>query len=82
MVLGRRDQRLIRVDCFFRDHNLVVEVLGYRWHRTRAQLENDADRANRLILAGERLLQFPYSAIAGAPEQVIVDLRTGLAMAG
>jgi hypothetical protein len=81
VVLSRRDQRLIRVDCFFRAQRLVVELLGYRWHRTRAQMASDAERANRLTLDGHRLLQFPYSVIAGSPERVVLDLSKGLAAA-
>ena len=78
VVLSRSGQRLIRVDCFFAEAALVVEVLGYRWHRTELQMSRDAERANRLMLDGQRMLQFTYSTIAEHPERVMVDLSEAL----
>jgi very-short-patch-repair endonuclease len=63
---------------FFADAGLVVEVLGYRWHRTELQMSRDAERANRLMLDGQRMLQFTHSTIAGHPERVMVDLYEAL----
>jgi hypothetical protein len=56
----------------FADAGLVVEVLGYRWHRTELQMSRDAERANRWML------QFTHSTIAGHPERVMVDLYEAL----
>ncbi len=78
VVLSRSGQRLIRVDCFFAEAALVVEVLGYRWHRTELQMSRDAERANRLMLDGQRMLQFTYSTIAEHPVRVMVDLSEAL----
>lgn len=78
VVLSRRRDALVRVDCFFRAHHLVVELLGYRWHRTQLQMARDAERANQLTLDGHRLLQFPYSVIAMHPEQMLATLREAL----
>ena len=46
-VLGRRGDSLIRVDLRFPGTRLVVEALGYRRHRTGAQMQIDAERVNR-----------------------------------
>ncbi len=77
--LGRVDGRLIRVDCYYADCDIVVELLGYRWHRSRAQLRRDAERVNRLTLDGRLVLQFTYDQITLGPEVVlatVVEART------
>jgi very-short-patch-repair endonuclease len=78
VVMSRAGDRLIRVDCYFRDADLVVEVLGYRWHRTELQMSIDARRANQLTLEGKRFLQFTYKQIAETPRQTMKVLRTAL----
>jgi len=70
-VLGRRGDRLIRVDFRFPGTPVVIEVLGYRWHRTGAQLQSDAERMNRLVLDGFIVLQFTYTDVVERPEQVV-----------
>jgi len=77
-VLTRANARLVRVDFRFGDTNLVIEVLGYRWHRTREQMQRDADRMNQLTLDGFRVLQFTYEAITTTPALVIDQIRSGL----
>ena len=79
VVLSRRGDRLVRVDCWFADARLVVELLGYRWHRTPLQMARDAERANQLTLDGHRMLQFPYSLVAEKPAQMMTDLCRALA---
>jgi very-short-patch-repair endonuclease len=59
-VMGVRNKRLIRVDCHFPGTDLIVELLGYTFHRTVMQMQNDAERMNRLVLDGNRVLQFTY----------------------
>ena len=44
---------------------IVVEALGYRWHRTGAQMRIDSDRMNRLQLDGFIVLQFTYEPSRG-----------------
>jgi len=78
VVMSRAGDRLIRVDCFFREADLVVEVLGYRWHRTELQMSADAKRANQLTLDGKRFLQFTYKQVVETPRHTIRDLRTAL----
>lgn len=80
-VLGRRGDRLIRVDTRFPGTNLVVELLGYRWHRTKPQLTSDAQRLNRLLLDGFLPIQFTYPLVVEQPESVVADVREGLAKA-
>lgn len=81
VVLGRRRDRLIRVDFFFEEHDLVVEVLGYRWHRSQAQMRSDAERANALMLNGRRCLQFVYRSVVEDPDEVVTTVRAALTAA-
>ena len=72
--LGRADGRLIRVDCYYPDADLVVELLGYRWHRTRTQMQRDAERVNRLSLDGRLVLQFTYDQVTLGPQIVVATV--------
>jgi hypothetical protein len=80
-VLGRRGDTLIRVDCRFPGTNLVVELLGYRWHRTKPQLHIDVQRTNELSLRGFLVLQFTYPQVVEMPAWVVEQVRHGLACA-
>lgn len=78
VVIARTSGRPVRVDCHFAQHHLVVELLGYRWHRSKQQMEHDADRANALLLRGERLLQFTYEHVVSRPGDVVKTLARAL----
>jgi very-short-patch-repair endonuclease len=70
-VVGTRGQRLIRVDCRFPDSDVVVELLGYSFHRSPMQLQADTERTNVMLLAGLRPLQFTYHDIVARPGDTI-----------
>lgn len=76
--LSRRDGRLIRVDCHFPGTLVVVELLGYRYHRTEMQMRNDAERINRLVLSGFTVIQFAYESVVNHPAKVIADTLEAL----
>jgi hypothetical protein len=78
-VLSRAGDRLIRVDCRFPDTNVVVELLGYRFHRTRAQLDRDAARYNALLHDGFRPFQFSYAQVVTAVDYVVSTTARALA---
>jgi very-short-patch-repair endonuclease len=80
-VMTRTNGHLVRVDCHFPGTCVVVELLGYRWHRTRAQLTNDAARLNALVLDGLTPLQFTYDHVTCSEQQVIAELRAALVVA-
>lgn len=73
--LGRVDGRLVRVDCYYPDVDLVIEFLGYRWHRSRSQSTRDAQRLNRLQMDGRMALQFTYDQVTSDPAGVIATVR-------
>jgi hypothetical protein len=67
-----------RVDFIYDTHGVVIEVLGYAFHRTRAQLEADTRRANRLQLQGLQVLQFSYDQVVGDPASVLATVCSAL----
>lgn len=77
-VLTRAQDRLVRVDFRFPGTPVVVEVLGYRYHRSTDQLRRDAARMNALLAEGLRPYQFPYEQIVSEPEQVVEETRVAL----
>ena len=69
--------KMIRVDFTF-DNRVIVEVLGYRWHRSKAQMQRDSERLNRLLLDGYLVLQFTYEDITLRPNEVVTVLSEAL----
>lgn len=79
VVLARRGDRLVRVDFHFPGTRVVVEVLGYRWHRSPASLQRDTERLNALVAQGLQPYQFTYTQITASPDEVIQQVRCALA---
>jgi very-short-patch-repair endonuclease len=77
-VMGRTSSRLIRVDFRFAGTNVIVEVLGYRYHRSREQMAIDAARMNALIADGYAPFQFTYEQVMERSHTVIATLRRAL----
>jgi hypothetical protein len=80
-VLTRAQDRLVRVDFRFSGTNVVVEVLGYRYHRTPTQIERDAQRMNALVADGYRPYQFAYATVVNDAGVMLADLRQALRQA-
>jgi hypothetical protein len=78
-ILSRTKEHLVRVDCRFPGTRVVVELLGYRWHRTKAQLSSDAERLNALVLDGFAPMQFTYDQVTADPDWVLDQTRRALA---
>lgn len=72
--------RVIRVDFFFEDAKLVVEVLGHRTHSTRRQLAADAERRAALTLRGYEVIEFTYDHVRYRPGYVSTTTASHLAM--
>jgi len=77
-ILGQRSGALIRLDFHFPGTPVVVEVLGYRWHRTTVQMSIDAERVTRLTLDGKVVAQFTYAHVTKAPEYVVATTAEAL----
>ena len=77
-VLTRAKDRLVRVDCMFPQTRVVVELLGYRWHRSTDQLARDAERLNALLLEGFLPMQFTYAQVTTDAAWVLSQTRLAL----
>ena len=60
----------VLVDAHWPQYDLVVEVDGWDWHRSRRSFEDDREKANTLQLAGQTALRFADTAVATAPAQI------------
>jgi hypothetical protein len=80
-VLSRSRDRLVGVDVRYPGTPVVVELLGYRWHRTRDQMARDAARLNALVLDGFVPMQFTYDQVVTDWLWVLDQVRAALAMA-
>jgi very-short-patch-repair endonuclease len=60
-----------RVDFLWRDHRLVVEVDGRRWHDPNDARNTDRRRENSLTLGSWQLLRFSWAEIVHDPEYVV-----------
>jgi very-short-patch-repair endonuclease len=77
-VLGRAGptgKRLIRVDCRFPDSPVVVEALGYRYHRSNQQMRRDAERMNVLVAQGFIPVQLTYSQVMEGADTVVPEVQ-------
>jgi hypothetical protein len=77
-VVGKRQRSLIRVDCRFPGTPVVVELLGYRFHRSVMQMQSDAERANRMVLDGLVPLQFTFVDVVERPTPVLRTITEAL----
>jgi very-short-patch-repair endonuclease/predicted transcriptional regulator of viral defense system len=67
------------VDAVWHRQRLVVEVDGYRFHRTRAKFERDRRMDGRLLMAGYRVLRVTWRQLTREPELVVAMIATALA---
>ena len=77
-VLTRAGDRLVRVDLRFPGTMVVVELLGYRFHCSKAQLANDVARLNALLADGFAPYQFTYEQAVSDGPTLIGTLRAAL----
>ena len=70
------------VDAVWEEQRLVVEVDGYRYHRTRAKFERDRRKDADLMLAGYRVLRITWHRLVKERDQVIALLAAALSTQG
>jgi very-short-patch-repair endonuclease len=63
------------VDAYWPEQRLVVEVDGYRGHRTPAQLERDHRRDFELRAAGFIVIRYTWRQLTDTPRSVARELR-------
>ena len=77
-VLAKRKRKMVRVDCHFPGTKVVIELLGYEWHRTPMQMQEDAERLNRLQLDGFLGMQFTYTDVVTRSQTMLANLTEAL----
>jgi hypothetical protein len=65
----------VEVDAHWPGTDLVVELDGYAFHRTRGAFERDHARDLRLQLAGYRVLRLTYGQLTGERAEVTATIR-------
>lgn len=69
-VISRSGRFAARVDFLYEPERIILEALGYAFHRTPAQIEADTRRANELQLLGFDVYQFTTRQIVQSPTSV------------
>jgi very-short-patch-repair endonuclease len=72
----------VRVDIRFPGTPVVVELLGYRFHRSMDQMRRDAERMNALVADGFEPYQFAYEHVVNEPDTVLAVTAAALHRAG
>lgn len=65
------------VDAYWPETELVVELDGWEFHKTRAAFEHDRRKAAALEAAGIRVLRFSWRQVKREPETVAAAIRSG-----
>ncbi len=63
------------VDAYWPDARLVVEVDGWKGHRSPAQLQRDHQRDLELRTLGYIVLRYIYRLLTESPAMVAADIR-------
>jgi very-short-patch-repair endonuclease len=70
-----------RVDLYWAEARLVVELAGHATHATRRQRQADDERTARLGLTGWRVVEFTYEDVVERPSYVARMIRSYLDLA-
>ncbi|HWJ62949.1 MAG TPA: DUF559 domain-containing protein [Acidimicrobiales bacterium] len=72
------DDLIGRVDCYWREARLVVELDGARYHDGLSARESDRRRDNRLMAQGWRVLRFTWDDLTLRPVETVRTIRAAL----
>jgi Protein of unknown function (DUF559) len=70
------------VDLTWPEHKLIVELDGYKWHKSRQAFENDRRRDAKLVAAGYRVIRVTWHQITEQSHLVIARIAQALTLAG
>ncbi len=73
-----RGETVVRVDAVWPAAKLVVEVMGHRFHSTRADLQRDAQRRTELQEMGMLVMEVTSDDLAQRPTQTLARVRRNL----
>jgi very-short-patch-repair endonuclease len=68
------------VDFAWSDARLIVEVDGYRYHRSPSSFESDRERDVMLAVAGWQVLRFTWTQLTRRPKWVVAAVSRRLAL--
>jgi very-short-patch-repair endonuclease len=68
------------VDALYAQHDLILEVDGYAFHRTRRAFEQDRRRDAELVAAGYRVMRVTWRQLTHQPEALTARLGAALAI--
>jgi very-short-patch-repair endonuclease len=63
------------VDCRWPEHRLIVELDGYRYHRSRHAFEQDREREREARARGDEFRRYTWRDVEEEPERMLSDLR-------
>ena len=78
----RQKGKELRLDLFWEDQGLIVEVDGWATHRTREAFRADRARDRTMLIAGRATLRFTWDDVMDNPKQVIEEIREALLRRG
>jgi very-short-patch-repair endonuclease len=71
-----------QVDCYWPDTNRIVELDGWKGHRTRSAFRDDRERDRRLTAAGYTVTHITWNQLDDEPTEIATDLRALLLPSG
>src|SRR5687767_892398 len=81
VVLGDKDEIAGRVDCWFREARLVVELDGRAYHSGNLDRLEDGRRDLVLLRSGRRVLRLSWQHVVERPLEVVTALKELLSCA-
>jgi len=81
VVFRSDDRHIARVDFFFEDLDVVVEVSGQKGHSSPAERARDAQRRNELQDVGVRVFEYTFDDVTKRSDMVRRTLRVRLVAA-
>ena len=82
VVFRAGGRHVARVDFFFQEFDVVVEVSGQKGHASPSERARDAQRRNELQDLGVRVFEYTFDDVTKRPDMVRRTLRVRLSPAG
>lgn len=76
--IRRRGAFVARVDFLYPDVKVVIEVSGYRWHKSLEAQIRDAERRRLLTLEGYDVLEYTYYDVVARPGLLVAEIAERL----